>query len=411
LTEQLDDANARVGNLTGELANATDRIADLTEQLDDANARVGNLTGELANATDRIADLTEQLDDANARVGNLTEQLADANKTIEDLTRQLEEALANKTKTVVVDGVEYPIDYVNGTAVVNTNKTEMLSAEFDKITVSGSNIDAVLVDSEGKPVAGATIAYKVNGVESNITTDDDGRFMLKIAPNSIVEISYAGSETVAPVNVSINLQGLAPVRQATLFNSNDFSQYACDFYEGERGGNFTFQLVDEMGNPLANKTIYIGYNGVTLNRTTDENGFANVQINLKNAGLYTFVIVFLGDEDYNATMAVHKVNIEKKTTSISASAKTYKATAKTKKYTVTLKTIKGSSIDGKTYLAKGKKVTLTINGKTYTAKTNAKGQATFSLKITKKGKFAAKVSFAGDNTYKEANKSVKLTIK
>ena len=439
LKEQLEEANAKVDNLTGELANATDRIADLTAELNetqanatklsedladaqanvtklsddlaDAHAKVDNLTGELANATAKVDNLTGELANAVANVTKLADDLADANAAIDELTRQLEEALANKTKTVVVDGVEYPIEYVNGTAVVNINKTEMLSAEFDKITVSGSNIDAVLVDSEGKPVAGATIAYKVNGVESNITTDDDGRFMLKIAPNSIVEISYAGSETVAPVNVSINLQGLAPVRQATLFNSNDFSQYACDFYEGERGGNFTFQLVDEMGNPIANKTIYIGYNGVTLNRTTDENGFANVQINLKNAGLYTFVIVFLGDEDYNATMAVHKVNIEKKTTSISASAKTYKATAKTKKYTVTLKTIKGSSIDGKTYLAKGKKVTLTINGKTYTAKTNAKGQATFSLKITKKGKFAAKVSFAGDNTYKEANKSVKLTIK
>jgi hypothetical protein len=110
-------------------------------------------------------------------------------------------------------------------------------------------------------------------------------------------------------------------------------------------------------------------------------------------------------------MAVHKVTIEKKTTSISASAKTYKATAKAKKYTVTLKTIKGSSIDGKTYLKAGKKVTLKVNGKTYTAKTNAKGQATFSLKITKKGKFTAKVSFAGDVTYEATSKSVKLTIK
>ncbi|WP_296790015.1 hypothetical protein [uncultured Methanobrevibacter sp.] len=110
-------------------------------------------------------------------------------------------------------------------------------------------------------------------------------------------------------------------------------------------------------------------------------------------------------------MAVHKVTINKKTTSISASAKTFKATAKTKKYTVTLKTIKGSSIDGKTYLAAGKKVTLKINGKTYTAKTNAKGQATFSLKITKKGKFTTKISFDGDKSYEASSKSVKITIK
>jgi hypothetical protein len=96
---------------------------------------------------------------------------------------------------------------------------------------------------------------------------------------------------------------------------------------------------------------------------------------------------------------------------MTAPAKTYKASVKTKSYTVTLKSIKGASCDGKTYFAAGKKVTLKVNGKTYTAKTNAKGQATFSLKITKKGKFTAKVSFAGDVTYEAASKSVKLTIK
>jgi hypothetical protein len=287
-----------------------------------------------------------------------------------------------------------------------------MDTRFDDLTVDGTGlIDGVLVNAMGDALANKTITYTVNGVQVNITTDENGFFAFNATSPATVEIAYAGDDFYLPSNITLKLNDLAPVRQATQFNSSDFTQYACDFYEGERGGNFTFQLVDEMGNPIANKTIYIGYNGVTLNRTTDENGFANVQINLKNAGLYTFVIVFLGDEDYNATMAVHKVTIEKKTTSISASAKTYKATAKTKKYTVTLKTIKGSSIDGKTYLAKGKKVSLKINGKTYTAKTNAKGQATFSLKITKKGKFTAKVSFAGDNTYKEANKSVKLTIK
>ena len=96
---------------------------------------------------------------------------------------------------------------------------------------------------------------------------------------------------------------------------------------------------------------------------------------------------------------------------MSASAKTFKATAKSKKYTVTLKTIKGSSIEGKTYLAAGKKITLTLNGKTYTTKTNANGQATFSLKLTKKGKFNAEIVYDGDSTYKAASKKVKITIK
>ena len=95
--------------------------------------------------------------------------------------------------------------------------------------------------------------------------------------------------------------------------------------------------------------------------------------------------------------------------SLTASSKTFKSKTKTKTISVTLKTVK-NSFDGKTYLNKGKKITLTVNGKTYTAKTNAKGVAKFSIKITKKGKYNAKIKFAGDNTYKASNKTIKVTI-
>ena len=191
-------------------------------------------------------------------------------------------------------------------------------------------------------MANVTVTYKVDGVEYNTTTDDLGIFYINITGKSVVEMYYAGDDYFSPSNVTIKLENIAPARETSVFVSSDFTQYACDYYEGERGGNFTFQLVDEMGNPLANKTVFIGYNGVTYSRITDANGNASVQINLKSSGLYTFVIVFLGDENYNASMAVHKVTINKKPITISASAKTFKATAKTKKYTVTLKTIKGS---------------------------------------------------------------------
>ena len=96
--------------------------------------------------------------------------------------------------------------------------------------------------------------------------------------------------------------------------------------------------------------------------------------------LKNFYVYSIGDESHNASMSVNKVIIKKKTTSISASAKTFKATAKTKKFTVTLKTIKCASIDGKTYLKAGKKITLKINGKTYTAKTYSKGKQHSTLK-------------------------------
>ena len=52
------------------------------------------------------------------------------------------------------------------------------------------------------------------------------------------------------------------------------------------------------------------------------------------------------------------------------------------------------------------------NGKTYTAKTNSKGVATFKLtKLTKKGKYNAVITFAGDKYYKKATKKAKVTVK
>lgn len=95
--------------------------------------------------------------------------------------------------------------------------------------------------------------------------------------------------------------------------------------------------------------------------------------------------------------------VTKKKTTITAKSKTFKTKTKTKKYSILLKS-------GKTPL-KYKKVTLKIKGKTYTVKTNKKGKSTFKLKITKKGKFKATITFKGDKSYKASKKMVYIKIK
>ena len=90
---------------------------------------------------------------------------------------------------------------------------------------------------------------------------------------------------------------------------------------------------------------------------------------------------------------------------IVAKKKTFKVKTKTKKYKITLKTKSGKAI-------KKVKVTLKVKGKTYKAKTNAKGVATFKItKLNKKGKYTAKIKFAGNKSYKATSKKIKLTVK
>ncbi|WP_407413038.1 hypothetical protein [Methanobrevibacter sp.] len=53
-----------------------------------------------------------------------------------------------------------------------------------------------------------------------------------------------------------------------------------------------------------------------------------------------------------------------------------------------------------------------IKGKTYKAKTNAKGKATFKIKkLTKKGNHKAVIKYNGDKYYNKVTKKVKITIK
>ena len=58
------------------------------------------------------------------------------------------------------------------------------------------------------------------------------------------------------------------------------------------------------------------------------------------------------------------------------------------------------------------KLTLKVKGKTYKAKTNAKGKAVFKIKnLKKKGKYRATVKFAGNTYYSKVTKKVKITVK
>jgi hypothetical protein len=293
-----------------------------------------------------------------------------------------------------------------GDSVFNTNMT---SADFTIEIPEKQDTNVSIVVPENIK-AGENVTVKINipgntgnvsvivdGVENVVVLDDNGTASVPIsnvgAGNHSVVIIYPGDgkhdavykattfnvegEAVEPKNITVVVDGVSypakivngtvvidtnatePVtaeRLGTVLIAEDFEQYSCDHTIGERGRNFTGQLLDSNGVPLANKVILIGYNGVNFNRTTNATGHFAVQIGLQNAGLYTFAMSFLDDAQYNASFLVKGINIIKKPTSIVAKNAKFKAKTKTKKLTVRLKTILGASIDGKIYLKEGKKI-------------------------------------------------------
>ena len=375
-----------------------------------------NITSKDVNATQGSVEVSATLvDEFNNPIANQTISFNVAGGEFKATTDA--NGVASVKLPLIADVYDVEITHVaEGYVPGSTNITVNIAKPASKgqiviDTVSGDKvISAALKDVDGNGIAGAVVEYTVDGVKQNATTGSNGAFEIQAASNSKVVISYAGNDKALPVNTTVTLKDVAKLRANTTIVGDDYETYAIDYYAGERGGYFKVKLVDDAGKILANKSVKIGFNGKVYNTTTDSEGIAQLQINLAKAGTYTFAVAFLGDGDYNASFTVKSITVNLKKTSISASAKSYKASAKTKSYTVTLKTDKGSSIDGKTYMASGKTVKLTVNGKTYTAKTNAKGQATFKLDISKKGTYNANVNFAGDNTYKSCKATTKITI-
>ena len=193
---------------------------------------------------------------------------------------------------------------------------------------------------------------------------------------------------------------------------------------------YTINLINTIANPhlsVPSEEIYYGENQIHLSYNEKATGTVNITLKGKNGNNYKFenlelknaiklpknilpdeyniIVEYSGDTNFYDANANGKLIVKKATPKLTAKAKAFKLKNKTKKYKVTLKDNKGNAL-------KNKKVTLKVDGKTYTAKTNSKGVATFKLsKLTKKGTFTAVVTYEGNKYYKKVTKKPKITVK
>lgn len=168
------------------------------------------------------------------------------------------------------------------------------------------------------------------------------------------------------------------------------------------GKDAVITLTDGQGRPLSGVNVTVDFNGAK-SYVTDEKGQVNVSISGLAPDNYTLKVSYAGSTNYAGSDVAVNVVVNKAVPELTAKKKTFKVQSKTKKYTVILKDNLGRAIENA-------KVTLKIKGKTYTAKTNGDGKATFKIKkLNKKGKFTAVVTYKGDSFY--TNVKVKSTVK
>ena len=173
------------------------------------------------------------------------------------------------------------------------------------------------------------------------------------------------------------------------------------------GGKYLIVNVkDVFGDALKGVKVTIKLsNGKTKTMTTDSKGQVKFLTNGLAPKTYTATITTVAFGKYIKTTKNAKVTVKKATLKLAAKEKTFKRKVKTKKYAVTLKDNTGKAM-------KKVKLTLKVNGKKFTAKTNSKGKAIFKIKkFAKKGKFTAKIVYKGNAYYNKLTKKVKIKIK
>ena len=274
------------------------------------------------------------------------------------------------------------------------------------------NLIVTMTDEEGNGLEGKTIELLIGNKTLSGTTDAEGKAVISLdeledgaysATISFKDPIYKNIDESTFVIIKSKEIPITPTKTATKIKYSNMTTTAVHPADGRVGKYFKITLVDANGKSLANKHIQIGFNGAIYNRITDKNGVAQLQINLGQKGGNTFAISFLGDEEYNATFAVARIDVVCQTPKLTAPTKTYKANAKTKTLTATFKTAHGNPV-------KGKKISFTINGKTYKGTTNAKGVVTVKVSLNKKGTYACTVKYAGDNTFKAVSKKFNVKI-
>ena len=252
------------------------------------------------------------------------------------------------------------------------------------------NIVEIIITDNSLVSYNVLINNQIQTVENNIV-----KYKFNEAGTYTIMVFNIEDDTNLAVNkiITVTVTKIIPVITASPVTA---------VYNGNK--NLIITVKDNQGNPVSGVKVTVTLNSAKT-YTTGKNGQIIVSTNGLVPKTYNAKIIVNNDATYSQSTSSVKITVNKATPTITAKSKTFKVKTKTKKYTITLKNNIKKPI-------KNIKVTLKVNGKTYTAKTNTKGLATFKItKLNKKGKFTANIKYTGNNCYNAKSVVSKIIVK
>ena len=301
-------------------------------------------------------------------------------------------------------GDEYynPLSEVRTITVIGCNVTfvapnkKLYEDEIDKYYTYG----LTLRDSDGNALAGKKVTVTFKDKTQTKTTNANGRAYFNLTSGKYgsypLSIDFAGDDYYNPLsevrNITVVKRNVTLNTEQNTFNLDDISA----------GVTYPVILRDSDGNPLDNKNITITFNGKNYVGITDSKGYCYFNLTVDKAGSHHITIKFDGTKYYYSKSLSKTIKVLGYDTKISWKGET--------SFTGASQTIKVLLADSKNAALSGKTVKLTVNSKTYSAKTDSNGYATFNLNLGS-NTYSASYMFEGDDKYKASSGSTKITVK
>ena len=308
--------------------------------------------------------------------------------------RELSYTLNQVTKTIVTDNngdVSLNISLATGNynlnvkyggekLYLNSSNSSIITVKTSIVTLHnnytyGSKYSVKLLNKDSKPLANQNVVIVFAGKKYTVKTDSSGiaKIDVKLSPGTY-------SVNITNPNTSENrVQKIKVLKRIT--ENKGFSMYY------GAGTSYKVRVYDDYGNIAKNVTVKFSIAGKTYSRTTNNNGYAALKINL-NPKKYAITATYKGFKVKNNIIVKPTIvtkNISKKKASII-------------KFDAKLLNTKGK-------ILKSKVIKFKFKGKYYKVKTNNKGIASLKLKNLKVGKYSIV------STYGKLNIKNTITVK
>ena len=204
----------------------------------------------------------------------------------------------SKTYEASKNSTNYTV--VKGSTKITINSVSNISYNKN-VTITGK-----LTDNNNNPLKRTKIRVNFNGVEKQVTTDDNGFYTYTNQTNKV------GSNTIT-VNFTENNDYLSSNSKITFKVINKPTILDFDVFDVEYGEDATITgyLVDNDLIDLINTPVTININGVNYSTKTDSNGYFYYQYKSEIPGLNNVTVSFEGTDLYSPSSANKSFTVNK----------------------------------------------------------------------------------------------------